>query len=355
MKIVLRTFRGTSQGSGVIVGNGQYVITNAHVIAGAVGNIEVSLHPESGPSLVTDGQAVFISQDIDLALIRIEDPIGTPIELARTLPKLGDDLILGGFPGIGGDTFTATKGTVAGFKFDGTAIKFDGQLGSGSSGGAAVNQQGKMVGLATSSSGEASAGSLGLLLSAPVVSAVLARKVLEDSQAAGNGSESFYPLSIIGLPADATVPDGWDFWVTFGYFDMRASGTATDVVNSDYQVVGIFMATPGPDESSEDLLARLITESEGGYEIVPNSQIEPPEGFSKCVLVFNDELYEISNFEARGTVIGTSWVSAAGLYTRFCVSQTAERTIIGFVESPSREVSTGDRRRLSPPVIVLNR
>ncbi|MCH7713530.1 MAG: trypsin-like peptidase domain-containing protein [Chloroflexi bacterium] len=355
VKIILKTARGTSQGSGVIVGNGLHVITNAHVIDGAVGGIEVSLHPESGPPLVTDGTIVFQGENIDLALLRIGDPIGRPLEWSRTLPYLGDGLILGGFPGIGGDTLTATKGTVAGFQFDGATIKFDGQLGSGSSGGAAVNLQGKMVGIATRSSGETSVGSLGILLSAPVVSAAVARVLLEDSQTSGDGLDPMTPLSIIGVPAAATVPDGWDIWVTFGYFDMRAPGTTTADPTSDYRVVGIFMTDPGRDESPEDILERLVTESNGGYEIVPNSQIDPPEGFSTCVLVFNDDPYEISNFEARGTVIGTSWISANGLYTRFCVSQTAERTMIGFVESPSREVSAGDGSWLSPPNIILDK
>ena len=355
VKITLRTHRGRSQGSGVIVGNGQHVITNAHVIDGAIGPIKVSLHPESGPSVETGGKVVFKGENIDLALLRIENSIGRPLEWSRTLPHLGDDLILGGFPGIGGDTLTATKGTVAGFQYDGAEIKFDGQLGSGSSGGAAVDQQGKLVGIATRSSGESSAGSLGILLSAPIVSAALARALLEDAQSTDKGFSSLFPLPIIGVPAAATLPDGWEIWVTFGYFDMRALGTATNIVNSDYRVVGVFKTYPGPNESSEDLLMRLITESEGEYEIVPNSQIEPPEGFSDCVLVFNDERYEISRFEARGTVIGTSWLSAAGLYTRFCVSQTAERTIIGFVESPTSDVSAGDRLLLSPPNIALDK
>lgn len=354
VKISLLTNRGTSQGSGVIVGNGQHVITNAHVIEGAIGKIEVSLHPESGPSLVTDGKVVFKGENIDLALLRIEDSIGIPLEWTRTLPNLGDDLILGGFPGIGGDTLTATKGTVAGFQFDGATIKFDGQLGSGSSGGAAVNEQGKLVGIATRSSGESSAGSLGILLSAPLVSATLARELLKDSQNTGKELNALLPLSIIGVPAAATVPDGWEFWATFGYFDMRAPGTATDTLTGDYRVAGIFTTDPGPDESSEEFLERLITESQGAYVIVPNSQFETPEGFSDCVLVFNDNRYEISNFEARGTVIGTSWISVAGLYTRFCVSRTAERTMIGFVESSSSEVSNDDGL-LSPPNISLDK
>ena len=353
VKIVAQTSLGHVQGSGVIIGDGEYVITNAHVIDRAVGTIEVSLHPESGPRLLTDGQVVFKSDDIDLALLKIEDSLGKPIEISRTLPNLGDSLILGGFPGIGGETLTATRGTVAGFQFDGATIKFDGQLGSGSSGGAAVNQQGKMVGIATRSSGEASAGSLGILLSAPVVSAALATELLENFRSEAMRIDSQYPLSILGIPAVATVLDGWDTSVTIGYFDMRAPNTTTAFLTEDYLVVGIFSMDRTPNETPKDILDRLIAESEGAYEIVPNSGIRPPIGFSNCVLVHNDERFEMSRFDARGTVVGAWWVSVAGLYSRFCISQTTQTTIIGFVESPSSEVSNDNRRWLAPPTIVL--
>ncbi|PKB78625.1 MAG: hypothetical protein BZY88_17500 [SAR202 cluster bacterium Io17-Chloro-G9] len=357
VKIVAEIRGGTSQGSGVIVGNGRYVITNAHVVEGSVGSLEVSINTETGLVMETDGNVVFTSGNVDLALIKIDTAIGEPLEFSRTLPSLGDDLILGGFPGIGGDTLTVTNGKVAGFQFDGTAIKFDGQLGSGSSGGAAINQQGEVVGIATLSSGEVRGGSLGILLSSPVVSSTLALGMLEDfrAEAPAPAVNAEYDLSILGIPAAARVPDGWDAWATFGYFDMRAPGTSTANPTDSYRVAGIFVAQPEPGESSTDFLNRLIAESAGEYQIVPDSQINPPNGFTDCVLVFNQDRYQISNFEARGTVIGTTWISVAGLYTRFCVRQTAERTVIGFVESPTREASSGDRSLLSPPAFELGR
>ena len=129
VKIISNTRRGNSQGSGVVVGRGDHVITNAHVIDSAIGNIRVSFHPEGGPPVATNGQVVFSGEDIDLALIKLDSPLGEPIEVSRSLPSLGETLILGGFPEIGGETLTATKGTVAGFDYDGAVIKFDGAIG----------------------------------------------------------------------------------------------------------------------------------------------------------------------------------------------------------------------------------
>ena len=354
VKITTNTRGGTPQGSGVVVGRGDHVITNAHVIEGAVGNIKVSFHPEGGPPEVTNGEVVFSSEYIDLALIKLEDPLGEPIEVSRSLPALGDTLVLGGFPGIGGETLTATKGTVAGFAANGAVIKFDGQIGHGSSGGPAVNEEGKMVGIATGLSGESSGGNLGLLLSIPMVGQTLARALLEDSHDEANRNGSRYLLGIVGIPAVATVPDGWDFVANFGYFDMRAPGTATTGLNQDYHVVGIFTRDLLPDESPEAILDRIVAESQGGFEIVPDSQIKPPDGFSQCALLYSDTRFEMSPFEARGSVIGNSWVSVAGLHTRFCVGQTATKTVIGYVESPSREVSVEDGQLLSSAITIVS-
>ena len=354
VKIIASTGRGTSQGSGVVIGRGDHVITNAHVIDGAVGKIKVSFHPEGSPPVATNGQVVFSNENIDLALIKVENPLGEPIEVSRNLPALGDTLVLGGFPGIGGETLTATKGTVAGFDFNGAVIKFDGKIGRGSSGGAAVNEEGKLVGIVTASSGEPSGGNLGLLLSIPVVGHTLVRALLEDSQPDIKGNGSRYLLQIVGIPAVATVPDGWDIVVNFGYFDIRAPGTATDVLNKDYHVVGIFTRDLVPDESLEDILDRIVAESQGGFEIVPDSLIRPPDGFSQCALLYNDKRFEMSSFEARGSVIGSGWVSVAGLHTRFCVGHTATKTVIGYVESPSRESSKEDGQWLSSSMTILS-
>ena len=354
VKIISRTSQGASQGSGVMVGRGDHVITNAHVIDGAIGTIEVSFHPESGPPVLTKGQVLFIDEHVDLALIKVENPVGEPIEVSRGLPALGDTLVLGGFPKIGGETLTATRGTVAGFDSNGAVIKFDGQLGHGNSGGPAVNTEGKMVGIATMTSSEPSGGKLGLLLSITALGHKVARALLEDSQPETQGSDFRYLLQVVGIPADATVPEGWDIVVNFGYFDMRAPGTATDVLDKDYRVVGIFTRDLVVGESAEEILDRIVAESEGGFDIVPDSQIDLPEGFSGCVLLYSDSRFEMSNFGARGSVIGNGWVSVAGLHTRFCVGQTATKTVIGYVESPNRESSKEDGQLLSSSITILS-
>lgn len=70
---------------------------------------------------------------------------------------LGDDLLVIGYPAIGGDLITLTRGAVAGFDPDpavpelGTAgwIKTDAILGSGNSGGTTINDRGELIGVPT--------------------------------------------------------------------------------------------------------------------------------------------------------------------------------------------------------------
>ena len=210
------------------------------------------------------------------------------------------------------------------------------------------------MGIATASSGEPSGGNLGLLLSITSVGHTLVRALLEDSQADSEGNGSRYLLQIVGIPAVATVPDGWNIVANFGYFDMRAPGTTSDALNKDYHVVGIFTRDLAPDESPEDILGRIAAESDGAFEIVPDSRIRPPDGFSRCALLYNDKRFEMSSFNARGSAIGNGWVSVAGLYTRFCVGQTAKKTVIGYVESPSRESSSEDGQWFSSSMTILS-
>lgn len=353
VKIFHETRGGTSHGSGVVIGRGDYVITNAHVVDRATSKIEVSFHTESGQPTVTTGQVVFSNANIDLALVKLGIPLGEPMEVSRGVPDLGDTLILGGFPGIGGETLTATTGKVAGFDFNGAVIKFDGQIGPGSSGGPAVNEEGKLVGIATALSREPSGGKLGLILSISAVGHSVVRALLEDSQTETEEHSSRYLLKLIGIPADAKVPDGWNFVANFGYFDMRAPGTATDHLGKDYRVVGIFTQHLIPGESPKVILERIVAESDGGFKLVPDSKIKPPDGFSECALLHNKDRFEMNTLEARGSVIGNGWISVAGLYTRFCVGETGSNVVIGYVESPGPESSKTDAELFSSTLTIL--
>jgi putative serine protease PepD len=66
----------------------------------------------------------------------------------------GDQLAIVGFPGLGGETITLTRGTVSGFLADEAGrprswIKTDAEINPGNSGGMAINENGELIGLLT--------------------------------------------------------------------------------------------------------------------------------------------------------------------------------------------------------------
>jgi S1-C subfamily serine protease len=72
--------------------------------------------------------------------------------------SVNDDLFIVGFPSIGGDSVTFSRGIVSGFiQEDGVRwIKTDAQISGGNSGGPAFNSKGELVGVPTRASASAS-------------------------------------------------------------------------------------------------------------------------------------------------------------------------------------------------------
>jgi hypothetical protein len=171
-------------GSGAVVAADGLVLTNHHVIDEASIREELAERDVADLAFVPDAFAIATSDGrtppelrfvasvaaddpaLDLAVLRIDrDAVGQPLDPAGlalpTLPlgsvaalDLGDPLNLFGYPAIGGDTLTYTRGIVAGFGFesgvDGPAwIKTDAVMSGGNSGGAAVDESGRLVGVPT--------------------------------------------------------------------------------------------------------------------------------------------------------------------------------------------------------------
>src|SRR5262249_55381089 len=94
----------------------------------------------------------------DLALLRIIPSEGQPgfprdfpaIEMANSVKvQVMDDLTIIGYPETGGATVTVNVGIVEGTDPEGGWIKTDGRLMHGNSGGAAVDVDGKLIGIPT--------------------------------------------------------------------------------------------------------------------------------------------------------------------------------------------------------------
>jgi S1-C subfamily serine protease len=144
------------------------LVTNSHVITNTK---TARSYEEIYLSLPADGESasslaryrlkpLLINKEYDLALLRVEsDAAGNPLPKSFTFPtidigdsrkvRLLEDLFIIGFPEKGGSTITVNRGVVEGKDILASWIKTDARVIHGNSGGAAVNSEGKLIGIPT--------------------------------------------------------------------------------------------------------------------------------------------------------------------------------------------------------------
>lgn len=175
-----------SQGSGVIISSDGLVLTNRHVVfyeedldgSQRPGAYQIcipkSLNAEPDCGYTAD--LIAVDKDLDIALLKIHPINGLgsnpPYQSVswnlNNLPKTNDEVVTLGYPSIGGKTLTVSHGSVAGVvsATGKTWLKIDAVSSFGSSGGAAMNAQGELIGI-TSAANSDYAGSLGYVVNMP--------------------------------------------------------------------------------------------------------------------------------------------------------------------------------------------
>jgi len=139
--VEIRTQRGN--GTGIIWGGG-LIVTNAHCAPG--GDVHVTL---GGTSL--SGELVAYARDHDLALVRINSMLGTPLELRSvSSARVGELVFAHGHPlGIRDSLAMGVIHTVARHPRSGEPrfIVADVRLAPGNSGGPLVDAEGRLLGV----------------------------------------------------------------------------------------------------------------------------------------------------------------------------------------------------------------
>lgn len=271
VSIEVSSASGGSTGSGLVLRQDGYILTNHHVVAGASGagsSIVVLL--ADGSQL--PGTIVGSTADYDLAVVKVEAEGLTPLVLGDSdAVQVGDPVVAIGAPlGLAG---TVTTGIVSALNRpvaagDGTeetafinAIQTDAAINPGNSGGPLVNAAGEVVGINSAiaqppGASATSGGSIGLGFAIP---SNQARRTAEQLIETGVAT---YP--VIGVLLDgsytgegvqvATEPQGAQQPVTPGGPADRAGIRAGDVIlaidgrpvtASDELVVAIRARTPG--------------------------------------------------------------------------------------------------------------
>ena len=185
--------RATSLGSGFVISDNGYVVTNNHVIVGA-DEITVTLHDD------TKLEAKLIGRDpkTDLALLKVEPKsplVAVPFgDSGKT--RVGDWVVAIGNPfGLGG---TVTAGIVSARQRDINSgpyddfIQTDASINRGNSGGPMFNLKGEVIGINTAIFSP-SGGSVGIGFAIP---ANLARPIIEQLQQYGKARRGWLGVRI---------------------------------------------------------------------------------------------------------------------------------------------------------------
>lgn len=157
-------------GSGTIISPDGLILTNAHVVlpdryfpvdALVVAMTEVQ---DEEPDPVFFADVLQADANLDIAVIRVSSDIDGNSVSSLNLPfvplgnsdtlNLGDNITILGYPGIGGDTVTLTRGEVSGFtsqpQYGQRAfIKTSATIAGGNSGGLALDNAGHLIGVPT--------------------------------------------------------------------------------------------------------------------------------------------------------------------------------------------------------------
>jgi putative serine protease PepD len=153
-------------GSGTLISADGLILTNGHVVDNRNDDydqlqIALTVVTDEPPDVKYTAEIQTVDYAIDLAVIKITKTIGGNavhdtfpfVELADSdTVNIGDNLQILGYPGIGGETITFTRGSVSGFTSEHSVgnrawIKTDATIAGGNSGGLAVNDDGKLIGV----------------------------------------------------------------------------------------------------------------------------------------------------------------------------------------------------------------
>ena len=157
-------------GSGTIISEDGLILTNAHVVLSdryyEVVDLIVSITKEEDepPERMFYADVIQADAQLDLAVIKVRSDLSggaanfaslgiQPVPLGDSDSlSLGDSIVIIGYPGIGGETITLTRGEVSGFTSETpygnrAYIKTSATIAGGNSGGLAANPQGEIIGV----------------------------------------------------------------------------------------------------------------------------------------------------------------------------------------------------------------
>jgi serine protease Do len=143
-----------SLGSGVIVTNEGHIITNSHVVSDREGNQVDQIEVQLSDGQTKKARLVGADSEVDLAVLKIDDPDVKPLKLADSDMVQPGDFVLAignpfGFEETVTDGIISSKGRPNRTDFFGDLIQTNAAINPGNSGGPLINLSGEVIGINT--------------------------------------------------------------------------------------------------------------------------------------------------------------------------------------------------------------
>ena len=224
-----------SSGSGVIIDDRGYIVTNYHVIAGCE-----TVSAVFADNSEAKAEVIGYDRRTDLALLKAEKDGLTAAEFADTEPKVGETAYAVGNPGGPEFAGTVTKGIISGLNRtlvtdDGSTfslIQTDAAINPGNSGGALCDEHGQIVGINALKISEAGFEGMGFAIPADTVREIIAE--LLENGSVQRGALGVYLLCTI----DETIAADYNTGIDHGVIIMPQENSAAEKAGlKDYDII----------------------------------------------------------------------------------------------------------------------
>lgn len=281
-----RFYEPISVGSGIVMTEDGYIITNAHVVAGGM-KFKVQLFDS------TPYDAVLIGADnaTDLAVLKIDVEGLTPAVFGDSDQiEVGETVVAIGNPSGSELASSVTKGIVSAVNrrittenYDFVYIQTDAAINPGNSGGALINEYGQVIGI--NSSKIIASGYEGIGFAIPVTSA---KPILDDLIT--NGRVTGRAMLGIGCEL-VTEADSVRYGIPMG-LEIKEVYERSDLKNKDVQMGDILMELDGVRVYTLPDVQRLLKERDVGDTVTLKlyrriSTVESKEIIVEAVLIEN--------------------------------------------------------------------
>jgi serine protease Do len=252
----------SSQGSGIIISDDGYIVTNAHVISDADFGVTVLLYDETAYSAKIVGS----DESTDIAVLKIGAHDLTPAQFADSDNcELGDDVVAIGSPA--GYENSVTKGIISGLDRQihaensataMTCIQIDAAINPGNSGGPLFNMWGQVIGITSSKLVSTSYDNIGFAITVnsakPIIEELMEYGYIPDKPRIG--------ISYYTITEDSAELHNIEAGIYVAEIDSDCN-----VAETDLQVGDIIIEMNGVKPTDEDAVSEIMSNLKAGDQM----------------------------------------------------------------------------------------